>query len=164
MLDCADGHERPLVFEMANESDTGNIKKQIDHYVEALEEEAIEVAVGVKGDDSYRVLFVFEHVRTFEYLKKRLADDLRFQEWSNKFFCKPREWLETEPFRASWLRLAKDGAPPSFLVTDIKSWNVGSRSREKRRPSQRLMDYLTVAGVSALSPQTRTMGLITSKT
>ena len=91
MLDCADGHERPLVFEMANESDTGKIKKQIDRYVEALQEEAIEVAVCVKGDDSCRVLFVFEHVRTFEYLKKRLADDLRFQEWSDKFFCKPRE-------------------------------------------------------------------------
>ena len=117
MLDCADGHERLLVFEMANGSDAGQIEKQIDRYVEAFEEEAIEVAVGVKGDDSCRVLFVFEHVRTFENLKKRLADDLQFQEWSDKFFCKPREWLETEPFRASWLRLAKDGAP-TFLSGD----------------------------------------------
>jgi hypothetical protein len=106
MLDCADGYERLFVLEMANGSDTGRIAKQIDRYIEAIEQRAIERAVGADAETPARVLFVFEHMRTLQNLRARLKGDRRLEKWSDYFFSKPLDQMASVPFRENWLRLS----------------------------------------------------------
>ena len=115
VIDGADGLERILAYEMANGSDTGRIEKQIRRYLEALDERAIEKAVRVGKDTPLRVLFVFEHLRTFENLRKRFTNDEHLEFWDDYIFCKALDAFEdAAQFRQGWMHLHSAIKTPLF--------------------------------------------------
>jgi hypothetical protein len=133
MLDCFDGYERLIVVEMANGSDIGRIEKQIERYLEAIQQQAIERAVGAAEETPARILFVFEYANTLQKLRNRIGRDQRLELYSKYFFCKPLDGLhDPSKFRENWSRLTgSNETVPLFGQAAQRSPNLKNKPLEE---------------------------------
>ncbi len=105
------GDERLFAFEMANGRGTGRVVQQIEHYCQAIDEEAINRACGYRH--AIRVIFVFEHERQLELVAERSRRSTWLQAHAPHFFLKHvgQPYGVISQFPYGWRRLDDTGAP-----------------------------------------------------